>query len=131
MECVRKTGAHNWTGCRSDRQTDCKETKYSDSFGQNAGIHKKLDRTLVKMQEYRRNWTGLWSKCRNKEETGQGFGQNAGIQKKLDRTLVKMQEYIRYWTGLWSKCRNTEETGQNFGQNAGIQKILDMTLVKM
>jgi hypothetical protein len=28
-------------------------------FRQNAGIQKKLDRTLNKMQEYRRNWTGL------------------------------------------------------------------------
>jgi hypothetical protein len=51
------------------------------------------------MQEYRRNWTGLWTKCRNTEETGQDFGQNAGTQKKLDRTLDKMQEYRGNWTG--------------------------------
>jgi hypothetical protein len=67
---------------------------------------------LGKMQEYRRNWTGLWTKCRNTGETGNDFGQNAGIQKKLDRTLDKMQEYRRNWIGLQTKCRNTEETGQ-------------------
>ena len=88
MKCMRVTAAHNWTGCRAKR--DCKGTKYSDSFGQNAGVQKKLDRTLDKMQEYRRDWTGLWTKRRNTEETGQDFGQNVGLQKKLDRTLDKM-----------------------------------------
>jgi len=53
-------------------------------------IRRNWDRTLVKMQEYRRNWTELWSKCRNTEETGYYFDQNAGIQKKQDRTLIKM-----------------------------------------
>jgi hypothetical protein len=51
------------------------------------------------MQEYRRNWKGLWTKYRNTEETGQDFGQNIGIQKKLDRNLDKMQEYRRNCTG--------------------------------
>ena len=69
------------------------------------------------MQEYRRNWTALWSKYMNTEETG--------------RTFVKMHEYRRNWTGVWSKCRNTEETGEHLGQNAGIQKKLDRTLVKI
>ena len=53
---MRPTAAQTWTGYRTDRETGCKGTKYSDSFGQNARIQKKLDRTLVKMQEYRRNW---------------------------------------------------------------------------
>jgi len=66
-------------------------------------MQKKQERTLVKMQEYRRNRT----------------------------VLVKMQEYRRNWTGLWSKCRNTEETGHYFDQNAGIQKKQDRTLIKM
>jgi hypothetical protein len=110
-----------------NKQRDCKGTKYSDSFGQNAGIQNKLDRTLDKMQKYRRNWTGLWTKCRNTEETGQDFVQNVGKQKKLDRTLDKTQKYRRNWTGLWTKCRNTEETGHDFVQNVGIQKKLDRT----
>jgi hypothetical protein len=49
----------------------------------------KLDMILDKMQEYRRNWTGLWTKYRNPKETGQDFGQNAGTQKKLDRTSTE------------------------------------------
>jgi len=44
---------------------------------------------LDKLQEYRRNLTGLWTKCRHTEETGHDFGQNAGIQKKLDRTSTE------------------------------------------
>jgi hypothetical protein len=58
---------------------------------------------LDKMQEYGSNWTGLWTKCRNTEETGQDFGHNAGISKKLDRTFDKMQEHRRNWTGLWTQ----------------------------
>jgi hypothetical protein len=41
------------------------------------------------MQEHRRNWTELWTRCRNTEETGQGFGQDAGTQKKLKMTITK------------------------------------------
>ena len=62
------------------------------------------------MQEYRIKWRGLWSKCKNNEETGQEFRQSAGTQKKLETTLGKVQIYRRNWTGLWTKCRNTEET---------------------
>jgi len=58
---------------------------------------------LDEIQEYRRNWTGLWTKCRNTDETGQVFGQNAGYGIK--------------WTGLWTKCR--------------IRNKMDRTLDKM
>ena len=45
-------------------------------FGQNAEIQKKLDRTLIKVQEYRLNCTGRLSKWKKTEETRQDFGQN-------------------------------------------------------
>jgi len=67
-------------------------------FGQNAEIQKKLDRTLIKVQEYRLNCTGRLSKWKKTEETRQDFGQNAGIPKKMERILVIMQEYRRNWT---------------------------------
>jgi hypothetical protein len=91
------------TGVRGLLVRDKNRRKYSHSFGQNTGIQKKPDGTVDKMQEYRRNWTGLWTNYRNTEETGQDLGQNRGIQKRLDRTLDKMHEYRRNWTGKWAK----------------------------
>jgi len=86
-------------------RSKCRYTEETGlDVGQSAVIQKKVDSTLVKMQEYTSNWTELLSKCMNTEETGQDYGQNAGIQKKLDSTLVKIHEYRRNW--------------QDFGQNA-------------
>ena len=74
-------------------RSKCRYTEETGlDVGQSAVIQKKVDSTLVKMQEYTSNWTGFCSKCGNTEETGQHFGKNALIQKKLDGTLVKMHE---------------------------------------
>ena len=76
-----------------------------------------MDITLVKMQKYRRNWVGLWSKCRNTEEIGQDFGQNAGIQKKLDRTSTENELRQIVESNLELQTEGQMKTVETVGQN--------------